>query len=136
MLSNVAYRIPLHHHHHPPRCLARHPQTTSNFMCRPSLSLTLLTNSIQRHTGPDVQLFANAFNGQVRLEAPVCDNIACGRAHLATQSTPQQHCVSTQCMLTGELFLCCGPFLFTWYFYFFLLHLWRYTAVYTVKQKS
>src|SRR5258708_170402 len=47
MLSNVAYRIPLHHHHHPPRCLARHPRTTSNLMCRPSLSLTLLTNSIQ-----------------------------------------------------------------------------------------
>ncbi len=70
-------------------------------------------------TGLDVQLFANAFNGQVRLEAPVCDNIACGRAHLGTQSTAQQRCVSTQCMLTGELFLCCGPFLFTRYFYFF-----------------
>ena len=72
-------------------------------------------------TGLDVQLFADAFNGQVRLEALVCDNIACGHAHLATQSTPQQCCVSTQCTLTGELFLCCGSFLFTWYFYFFLL---------------
>ena len=87
-------------------------------------------------TGLDVQLFADAFNGQVRLEALVCDNIACGHAHLATQS--------------GELFLCCAPFLFAWYVYFFLLgtsisfylvllflffllHLWRYTAVYTVK---
>jgi len=58
-------------------------------------------------TGLDVQLFANAFNGQIRLEAPVCDNIACGRAHLATQS--------------DELFLCCAPFLFAWYVYFFLL---------------
>src|SRR5258707_7597747 len=50
MLSNVAYRLPLHHHPHLPRCLARHPQTTSNLMWRPSLSLTLLTNSIQRRS--------------------------------------------------------------------------------------
>ena len=52
MLHIGWFFIPLHHHH-PPQCLARHPRTTSNLMCRPSLSLTLLTNSIPCHS-PDL----------------------------------------------------------------------------------
>src|SRR5258707_1126816 len=53
MLHIGWFFILLHHHHHPPRCPARRPRTTSNLMCRLSLSLTLLANSIQRHS-PDL----------------------------------------------------------------------------------
>src|SRR5258708_7853934 len=74
MLSNVAYRMvlhPLHHHHHPSRCLARHPRTASNLMRRPSLSLTLPTNSIQCRSSNLIQRHSPDLMSNFSPTAPV-----------------------------------------------------------------